>query len=66
MNRGFAWAKTLLSIPLQEARRVQGTSKIILDSVCNPNALFYFIEYFNNSNPRYESLSFPVLIYKLV
>ena len=33
MKRGFAWAKTLLSIPLQEARRVQGTSKIILDGV---------------------------------
>jgi hypothetical protein len=42
---------------------VQGTAKIILDSVCNPNALFYSIEYFNNSNPRYESLSFPGLIY---
>ena len=30
----------------------------------NPNALFYSIEYFNNSNPRYESLSFPGLIYR--
>ena len=42
---------------------VQGTAKIILDSVCNPNALFYSLEYFNNSNPRYGSLSFPGLIY---
>ena len=31
----------------------------------NPNALFYSIEYFNNSNPRYESLSFPGLIYRI-
>lgn len=30
----------------------------------SPNALFYSIEYFNNSNPRYESLSFPGLIYR--